>query len=50
MSVGSAAASRRWPKAFQAVNAPSVYIRETHERALQIIELNILKKSARDLS
>ena len=39
----------RWLQAYEAGCAPPVYIRATHERALQVIELNILKKFARDL-
>ena len=39
----------RWLQAYKAGCAPPVYIRATNERALQVIELNILKKYARDL-
>lgn len=39
----------RWLQAYEAGCAPPVYIRATHERALQVIDLNILKKFARDL-
>ena len=40
----------RWLQAYQAGCAPAVYVRATHERALQVIDLNILKQFARDLS
>ena len=40
----------RWKLAYQANCAPPVYLRATHERALEIIELGILKQFARDLS
>jgi uncharacterized protein (DUF2237 family) len=40
----------RWLQAYQAGCAPSVYMRATHERALQVIDLKLLKKFARDLS
>jgi len=40
----------RWKLAYQANCAPPVYLRATHERALEIIELDILKQFARDLS
>jgi len=40
----------RWLQAYQAGCAPSVYLRATHEGALQLIELYILMKFARDLS
>lgn len=40
----------RWKQAYQAGCAPPVYLRATHERALEVIELNTLKQFARDLS
>jgi uncharacterized protein (DUF2237 family) len=40
----------RWLQAYQAECAPPVYMRATHERALQVIDLTLLKKFARDLS
>lgn len=40
----------RWKQAYQAGCAPPVYLRATHERALELIELNVLKQFARDLS
>jgi hypothetical protein len=40
----------RWLQAYNAGCAPSVYLRSTHERALEIIDLAMLKKYARDLS
>jgi uncharacterized protein (DUF2237 family) len=40
----------RWKQAYEAGCAPPVYLRATHERALELIELDILKQFARDLS
>ncbi|NNJ96470.1 MAG: DUF2237 domain-containing protein [Gammaproteobacteria bacterium] len=40
----------RWKQAYEAGCAPPVYLRATHERALELIELNVLKQYARDLS
>ena len=40
----------RWKQAYDAGCAPPVYLRATHERALEIIELETLKRFARDLS
>ncbi len=40
----------RWLQAYKAGCAPYVYLRSTHERALEIIDLAMLKKHARDLS
>ena len=40
----------RWKQAFEAGCAPPVYLRATHERALELIELDVLKQYARDLS
>jgi uncharacterized protein (DUF2237 family) len=40
----------RWLQAYDAGCAPSVYLRSTHERALEVIDLDMLKKYARDLS
>ena len=40
----------RWLEAHQAGRAPRVYLRATHRRALEIVELADLKASAIDLS
>ena len=40
----------RWKEAYEAGRAPGVYLRATHERALELIELDVLKRYARDLS
>ena len=40
----------RWLQAYEAGCAPAVYLRATHQRALEIIELATLKQFARDLS
>ena len=40
----------RWKQAYKAGCAPPVYLRATHERALELIELDVLKQYARDLS
>ena len=40
----------RWKQAYEAGCAPPVYLRATHERALKLIDLDILKQFARDLS
>ena len=40
----------RWLEAHQAGRAPRVYLRATHRRALEIVELSDLKASAIDLS
>lgn len=40
----------RWKQAWQAGCAPPVYLTATHERALEVVELNTLKQYARDLS
>ena len=40
----------RWKQAYEAGCAPPVYLGATHERALELIELAILKKFARDLT
>ena len=40
----------RWLQAYEAGCPPSVFLRATHERALEVIDLSILKKYARDLS
>ena len=42
--------ARRWSQAYEAGCAPRLYLRATHEKTLQIIPLNILKKFAVDLS
>ncbi len=39
----------RWLEAHQAGSAPRVYLRATHRRALEIVELEDLKASAIDL-
>ncbi len=40
----------RWQEAFAAGHAPRVYLRATHARALEIVELEDLKAYALDLS
>ena len=40
----------RWLQAYHAGCAPSVYVRATHTRALEVIDLGVLKKFANDLS
>ncbi len=40
----------RWLEAQQAGSAPRVYLRATHRRALEIIDLHVLKANALDLS
>ena len=40
----------RWKQAYDAGCAPPVYLRATHERALELIELDVLKQFARDLT
>ena len=40
----------RWKQAYEEGCAPPVYLRATHERALELIELDVLKQYARDLS
>jgi uncharacterized protein (DUF2237 family) len=40
----------RWKQAYEAGCAPPVYLRATHERALELIELDVLKQFARDLT
>ncbi len=39
----------RWLQAYQAGVAPKVYIRSTHKRSLEIIEIKLLKSHAVDL-
>ncbi|NIP30251.1 MAG: DUF2237 family protein [Candidatus Dadabacteria bacterium] len=39
----------RWQEAYEAGNAPQVYLQSTHESALEVISLNDLKKFAIDL-
>ncbi len=41
--------AQRWLQAYEAGAAPKVYIRSTHLRTLEVIELNLLKKYAVDL-
>jgi uncharacterized protein (DUF2237 family) len=40
----------RWKQSYEAGCAPPVYLRATHERTLELIELDVLKQLARDLS
>jgi uncharacterized protein (DUF2237 family) len=40
----------RWKQAYEAGCAPPVCLRATHERALELIELDVLKQFARDLT
>lgn len=40
----------RWMQAYDAGCAPPVHLRATHERTLELIELDVLKQFARDLS
>jgi len=40
----------RWLEAHQAGTAPRVYLRATHRRALEVIDLAVLKANALDLS
>ena len=40
----------RWKQAYEAGCAPPIYLRATHERALELIELDVLKQFARDLT
>ncbi|MCG6937977.1 MAG: DUF2237 domain-containing protein, partial [Gammaproteobacteria bacterium] len=40
----------RWKQAYEAGCAPRIHLRATHERTLEIIELDVLKQFARDLS
>ena len=40
----------RWKQAYEAGSAPRLHLRATHERTLEIIELDVLKQFARDLS
>ena len=44
-----ACARRRWQEAFEAGAAPPVVLTATHEAALEIVELEDLKKHAVDL-
>lgn len=39
----------RWKEAFLAGHAPKVILKSTHERALDIIELEVLRKFSIDL-
>ncbi len=38
----------RWREAFEADRAPRVYLESTHEAALSVVSLDILKKYAVD--
>jgi uncharacterized protein (DUF2237 family) len=40
----------RWKQAYEAGCAPPVLLRATHKRALELVELDVLKQFARDLS
>jgi uncharacterized protein (DUF2237 family) len=40
----------RWKQAYEAGHAPAVYLRATHERTLEHVELAVLKQFSRDLS
>jgi uncharacterized protein (DUF2237 family) len=42
--------AQRWLEAFEAGMAPRVYLMRTHQRALEIVALEKLKKYAVDLS
>ena len=41
--------ARRWLEAYRAGKAPKVILRATHQRALEVIEMDILRKFAFDL-
>jgi uncharacterized protein (DUF2237 family) len=41
--------ARRWLEAYRAGKAPKVILRSTHQRALEVIEMDILRKFAFDL-
>ncbi len=40
----------RWVEAYRHGTAPRVYLRRTHQRALEIVPLNLLRKYALDVS
>lgn len=40
----------RWLQAFEAGHAPRVYVRSTHEAALRVVPINMLKSMAVDIS
>ena len=40
----------RWQEAHEAGMAPRVFLRATHERALEIVSLDVLRKFAADLN
>ena len=40
----------RWKEAHEAGMAPRVYLRATHERALEIVSLDVMRKFAADLN
>ena len=40
----------RWLQAYEADNAPRVYLTRTHKRALDVVPLEILKQFAADLN
>lgn len=41
--------ANRWLEAFEFERAPKVFLKRTHQKALQVIELEILKQFAADL-
>ena len=41
--------ARRWLEAYRAGKAPKVILRATHQRALEVIEMDILREFAFDL-
>ena len=41
--------ARRWLEAYQAGKAPKVILRATHQRALEVIEMDVLRAFAFDL-
>lgn len=40
----------RWVEAYRHGTAPRVYLRRTHQRALEVVPLNLLRKYALDVS
>ena len=41
--------AERWKEAFESGKAPKVYLRKTHKKTLEIVDINILKQFALDL-
>ena len=41
--------AERWKEAFESGKAPKVYLRKTHKKTLEIIDINTLKQFALDL-